>query len=784
MQPFELPDFYTPWPARLNPNLEASRIHSKAWAYEMGILSTEEKREGSAIWDERAFDAHDYALLCAYTHPDTTKEELDLVTDWYVWVFFFDDHFLETYKRTHDMAGAKEYLDRLPAFMPIHTTENLPLPSNPVERGLTDLWSRTAFSKSVDWRLRFFESTKNLLDESLWELANINDERIANPIEYIEMRRKVGGAPWSAGLVEHAAFVEIPAEIAATRPLCVLRDSFSDAVHLRNDLFSYQREVEDEGENSNCVLVLERFLNVSTQTAANLTNDLLTSRLHQFENTAVTELPLLFEEYAIDPVKQVNVLLYIKGLQDWQSGGHEWHTRSSRYMNEKNNSASTSSLVLGTPTGLGTSAAVIGSLYNTLGFRLKRYTHIPYQFVGQTKLPEFYMPFSTQLNPHMETARQHSKQWAWQMGVLDPLPNHKGVFVWDEHKFDATDMARFGSLIQPHATIHQLNLMTCWFVWGMYIDDYFARIYGNSRDMVGAKIFVARLSECMPIDLSVPVQTSINPVECGLSSLWKRTTDTLSTNTRGLLRSAVEAFIKSMLWELANYIQNRIPDPVDYIEMRRKTVGIDYVVVFAQLTAQGDATLPAVYDTRTIHELENIVSDHIWLVNDILSYQKEIEFEGELHNGVLVTQHFLDCNREQAVEIINQLATARIQQFEHLVATEIPILFNHFMLDEKAYKNLFDYIESLKYMICGNLQWHLTVDRYKEAELQNERLRSKTSIGFPSGLGTSAAQIPALLKMAKTKITTESKPSTQNNKLGTSAMRILEMLKANQEQSF
>ena len=30
----------------------------------------------------------------------------------------------------------------------------------------------------------------------------------------------------------------------------------------------------------------------------------------------------------------MSVMLYVKGLQDWQSGGHEWHMRSSRYMNE------------------------------------------------------------------------------------------------------------------------------------------------------------------------------------------------------------------------------------------------------------------------------------------------------------------------------------------------------------------------------------------------------------------------------------------------------------------
>lgn len=133
----------------------------------MGILGSKEEAQGEPIWDERKFDAHDYALLCSYTHPDTDSPELDLVTDWYVWVFFFDDHFLEIYKRSQDMVGAKEYLDRLPAFMPIYPKDNPPVPTNPVERGLADLWSRTAFTKSVEWRRRFFESTKNLLDESL-----------------------------------------------------------------------------------------------------------------------------------------------------------------------------------------------------------------------------------------------------------------------------------------------------------------------------------------------------------------------------------------------------------------------------------------------------------------------------------------------------------------------------------------------------------------------------------------------------------------------------------------
>jgi germacradienol/geosmin synthase len=317
-QPFELPDFYSPYPARLNPHVDEARRHSTRWARDMGML------EGSGIWDESDLAAHDYALLCAYTHPDATGADLSLVTDWYVWVFFFDDHFLELFKRSDDRRGGKAYLDRLPAFMPMDLgTSAMPEPRNPVEAGLADLWTRTVPAMSPGWRVRFAESTRNLLNESLWELSNIGAGRVPNPVEYIEMRRKVGGAPWSAGLVEYAAHAEVPDTVARHRPLRVLRDAFSDGVHLRNDLFSYQRETQDEGELSNGVLVLETFLGCSTQEAAEAVNDLLTSRIQQFEHTALTELAPLCAGRGLDPGQAADVAAYVKGLQDWQAGGHE-----------------------------------------------------------------------------------------------------------------------------------------------------------------------------------------------------------------------------------------------------------------------------------------------------------------------------------------------------------------------------------------------------------------------------------------------------------------------------
>ncbi|MGH3391662.1 MAG: terpene synthase family protein [Actinomadura sp.] len=728
MQPFELPDFYVPHPARINPHLEGARTHSKAWARRLGMLDDTRDPGTPEIWDDRQFDAMDYALLCAYTHPDCPGPELDLVTDWYVWVFYFDDHFLEVYKRPQDHDGAREYLARLGAFM---RAETPPEPANAVERGLVDLWARTVPGMSPDWVRRFTESTENAFNESLWELSNISEQRIPNPIEYVEMRRKVGGAPWSANLVEHAAKAEVPARVAGTRPLLVLRDAFSDGVHLRNDIFSYQRETEIEGEVNNCVLVMEHFLGLDPQQAADTVNELITSRLRQFENTAFTELPPLFEEYGLDAAERVSVFAYVKGLQDWQSGGHEWHLRSSRYMNEN---ARTSPAL--DPAGLGTSAARLPALLRAAA---PDRVFVPYQQVGPTRLPDFTMPYDVRLNSNLDAARRNGLRWCREMGMLGPVARLAEP-VWNEEELAGFDFALCASGINPAASPDDLDLATQWLAWGTYGDDYFPAIFFRDRDMTGAKLFHARLPAFMPLDCGVTPPPA-TPFEAGLADLWRRTATPMPMELRRRIRSAVESMTESWLWELANHIQHRVPDPVDFIEMRRRTFGSDMTMSLARF-GHADVLPAEIFQTRTLRALENAVMDYATLLNDVFSYQKEMEFEGEINNGVLVVQHFLGCGRDEAVAIVDDLMSSRLRQFEHLATTEVPLLVRDFDLDEQAQSALTDYIQEKWDWLAAILNWHQECRRYGETELRL-RYRPRSHLGIPTGFGTSAlAAIP------------------------------------------
>jgi germacradienol/geosmin synthase len=738
MQAFTLPDFYMSYPARINPHLERAREHSAAWARRMGMIDSP-KPGGGVVWDDAALAKMDYALLCAYTHPDCDGPTLDLVTDWYVWVFFFDDHFLEHFKYSRDLQGAKAYLDHLELFM-TEEGEAPPEPTNPAETGLLDLWARTAPSMSDGWRRRFTLSTHNLMVESMWELDNIDRGRIANPIEYVQMRRRVGGAPWSANLVEYAVGAEIPENLAGARPMRVLSDTFADGVHLRNDLFSYQREVEEEGENANAVLVFERFLDCSTQEAAERVNDLLTSRLQQFENTALTEVPALLAEHAVPPDEQIGVGAYVKGLQDWQSGGHEWHARSSRYMNEGAVSGATG--VLGGPTGLGTSAGRL-SFYPGLRRRSQQHSHVLFQPVGHLTLPELYMPFEIRTSPHLDAAREHVVEWSREMGMFDSVPGVEAGGVWDERRLVGFDLAHCAAMIHADASAEGLNLSADWLAWGTYGDDYFPVVFGTTRNLAAAKACNDRFSLFMPLEDEVTPEPA-TALERGLADLWQRTAGPMSVPARREFRTAVQDMTSSWLWELANQAQHRIPDPVDYIEMRRRTFGSDMTMSLARL-AHYDVVAPEIYQNRVMRELDTAAQDYACFTNDLFSYQKEIEFEGEFHNLVLVVQNFLDVDRWTARDIVADLMAERMRQFEQLAGDDLPAMLDEFDLEEPVREALTRHAEELKEWMSGILEWHRTCVRYNEAELRGDRQPPPWTAfsGSPTGLGNSAAQVAA-----------------------------------------
>jgi germacradienol/geosmin synthase len=236
----------------------------------------------------------------------------------------------------------------------------------------------------------------------------------------------------------------------------------------------------------------------------------------------------------------------------------------------------------------------------------------------------------------------------------------------------------------------------------------------------------------------------LTPLETSLADLWARTVPLTGTGQQRHLRDAVTDMLDSWLWELANLMINRIPDPVDYVEMRRRTFGSTLTMALAMISA-GPAVPPAVYQSDLIQSLEAVASDYACMCNDVFSYQKEMEFEHEVHNVVLAVRHFFGggtsaCSTQAAIEVASDLMTARMRQFERMTG-ELPALAEQQRLDEQAREGLYRYVTQIQDWMASIVNWHRHCDRYTEQGLLRRYGTRYPSRPALTGLGTAGARI-------------------------------------------
>lgn len=413
---------------------------------------------------------------------------------------------------------------------------------------------------------------------------------------------------------------------------------------------------------------------------------------------------------------------------------------SSRYMNKEARATAPLTLPF-LPSGLGTTALDLRSVFTrrSMEMRHRSFTHVPFERTGPSVIPDLYMPFTLALSPHVDLARQGSVDWARRMGLLDPQPGDPGSAIWSEAKLRGYDFALCSAGIDPDATPGALLLNACWLTWGTYGDDYYPVVFGQARNLSAAKTTTARLITMIPVDhAEQPVP--VTAMERSLADLWVRTSADMAPPVRAEFRATLVSMLESWVWEVENQIQNRIPDPVDYAEMRRHTFGSHLTMYLCRLGQAGRGIPEEIYRSGTIRSLENAAADAACMINDIFSYQKEVEVEGEVHNYVLVTRNFFDIGYPEALHICHALMTQRTEEFEHIVASQLPVLYDDWKLGAGARAGLDAYVGELQDWLAGILNWHQKCRRYREEDLHRLPGGLSTHV-WGADFGMSAARI-------------------------------------------
>ncbi|MGW3541309.1 terpene synthase family protein [Nocardia niigatensis] len=228
----------------------------------------------------------------------------------------------------------------------------------------------------------------------------------------------------------------------------------------------------------------------------------------------------------------------------------------------------------------------------------------------------------------------------------------------------------------------------------------------------------------MPLQLSDTPPEPLTALEHGLAALWRDTAAGRDGAGRARLRTALIELFDGWERVLENEVRRRMPDPVDYLELRRVTSGGRLFCALDALYSPEIATKPQISeisDSSIVRQLQYSAHDYAALVNDLYSYQREIEYDVELHNLVYLTQSFLGCSREVAADIVVDLANERSRQFELVARERPPEFFADHALPGEVRTALLGHVDRLRNHMAGNLHWHTVTGRYCEQALRASR---------------------------------------------------------------
>lgn len=328
---FQIPSFYMPFQARVNPHLENVRPRVRAWAHAVGLLEPQHTDSHHGGWSAEIFDRADFTRFTALTYPHACAGELELLSAWHSVIWCLDDVFLPWCEALGDREKILERIERLMSFLPVKAYALDQTPEHPLERALADLWHRTAPSASLTWQLLYTRSLRHFLEASLWETDNLTRHRFPDLIEQTEMRRDYGAAGCSALLMEHSLGWEITEDIRESRPFTVLINSFRDTVDLHNDIVSYPKEVREGVSRNNIVRVAQDLHGLPLHEAVSFVNRILTGRVRTLDETVRTDLPQALHDLRTNQHTQRAVLRHARAIQGWAAGSYHWHEGTDRY---------------------------------------------------------------------------------------------------------------------------------------------------------------------------------------------------------------------------------------------------------------------------------------------------------------------------------------------------------------------------------------------------------------------------------------------------------------------
>lgn len=306
-----LPLLNCPFGSAISPYADQVDRHVLEWARRFALLADPAEID--------RFRRATVGRLAARTSPRGSARALNLLADWQMWLFIFDDRYCDE----SETGIQPERLGRvITSFVRVlEQAGEADCRVDPFTRALGDLMDRLAAAASGPQMFHFVSAVRGYFLAQFWEASHRADEGPAGLAEYEVMRRHSGAVPTCIALIDFAGGFELPMAELCRRDIRALTDTAVNVTCWANDILSYPKESARSlmVQSLPTVLAYERGLSraEAIREAASM-HDAQVARYVRAEPAA---------RRGATPELQ----RYLDGLRDWMGGNFYWSLETGRY---------------------------------------------------------------------------------------------------------------------------------------------------------------------------------------------------------------------------------------------------------------------------------------------------------------------------------------------------------------------------------------------------------------------------------------------------------------------
>ncbi|KAI0975940.1 Presilphiperfolan-8-beta-ol synthase [Xylaria arbuscula] len=306
---------------------------------------------------------------------------------------------------------------------------------------------------------------------------------------------------------------------------------------------------------------------------------------------------------------------------------------------------------------------------------------------SSVKIPDMFssiMSVEPLINPHYEKIKPEADSWAAMVYNLDEKMTKRNV---------QADFAYMNAIWAPHADEEAYRMMVDWHHWVFAFDDQFDEGYLSDNSQLAQEEIDATIA--IMSDGHPSISKEANPIRHVFQTTWKRLQQRAGPEQQQRWIKNHKDYFTGLLRQVEIQRTQKKLTIDEYIDFRRQSIGAMPSCSLVEYACDIKIS-QSVLDHPSIVECEKISADLVYLVNDVLSLRKDIEY-GVDHNLIILLKK-QGLSEQQAIDKIEDMLDDCYRRWYRALA-EMPIW------GEDVDREVLKYVDGCRNIALGNLYW-------------------------------------------------------------------------------